>query len=107
MEEPHAPPVLTADANQLLDGALRQAVGQRHEYVETVQDLKAGGVSIHELLADPPDPLLTAKVFDVLLAVPKLGRVRVSKLLSACRIAPSTTIGGLSQRQRDELIAHL
>jgi len=30
-----------------------------------------------------------------------------NQLLSACRIAPSKTIGGLSQRQRDELIAHL
>jgi len=33
--------------------------------------------------------------------------VKVDKLLSRCRIAPAKTIGGLSQRQRDELAALL
>lgn len=59
---------------------------------------------IHELLLDPPDYLETAKVFDLLLAVPKYGRVKVNKILSTCRISPSKTIGGLSQRQRTELV---
>ena len=49
----------------------------------------------------------TAKVADLLLAVPKLGPVKVDKLLSHCRIAPTKTIGGLSARQRDELAALL
>ena len=30
----------------------------------------------------------------MLLAVPKYGRVKVNKILSHCRIAPSKTIGG-------------
>jgi hypothetical protein len=49
----------------------------------------------------------TAKVADLLLALPKYGPVKVNKLLSRCRIAPSKTIGGLSQRQRNELAALL
>ena len=53
----------------------------------------------------PPDYLETAKVFDLLLAVPKYGRVKVNKILSQCRISPSKTIGGLSERQRRELVA--
>jgi hypothetical protein len=36
--------------------------------------------------------------------VPKYGRVKVNKILSICRISPSKTIGGLSQRQRTELV---
>ena len=87
--------------------ALQRANETRTRRAKLKQDLKAGRVSIHELLANPPDPLLTAKVFDVLLAVPRLGRVRVNKLLSACRISPSKTIGGLSERQRHELLRHL
>jgi hypothetical protein len=55
-------------------------------------------------LLEPPDYIETAKVFDVLLAVPKYGRVKVNKVLTQCRISPSKTIGGLSQRQRDELV---
>src|ERR1700752_1682812 len=60
---------------------------------------------IHELLLEPPDYLMTAKVFDLLLAVPKYGRVKVNKILSQCRISPSKTLGGLSERQRGELVA--
>ncbi len=68
------------------------------------KDLKAGRSSIHTLLLDPPEYIETAKVFDMLLAVPKYGRVKVNKVLTVCRISPSKTIGGLSQRQRDELV---
>ena len=59
------------------------------------------------LLRDPPDYILTAKVSDMLLAVPKYGQVKVNKILAQCRISPSKTIGGLSERQRRELIGHL
>ena len=69
------------------------------------RDLKAGRQPIHELLLEPPEYLETAKVFDLLLAVPKYGRVKVNKILTQCRISPSKTIGGLSQRQRAELVA--
>ena len=63
--------------------------------------------SIHALLLDPPDYVLTAKVFDMLLAVPKYGRVKANRILNMCRISPSKTIGGLSERQRAELVAQL
>jgi hypothetical protein len=46
-------------------------------------------------------------VFDMLLAVPKYGRVKVNKILVLCRISPSKTIGGLSERQRSELVSLL
>jgi hypothetical protein len=64
-------------------------------------------VSIHDLLLEPPEYVETAKVFDMLLAVPKYGRVKVNKVLQQCRISPSKTIGGLSQRQRTELVSML
>ena len=71
------------------------------------KDLKAGKASIHALLLDPPEYVLTAKVFDMLLAVPKYGRVKTNRILNQCRISPSKTIGGLSERQRTELVAQL
>lgn len=106
-------------ARELLDaGAPERTLAQRmtalkhaneiRTYRATLKrDLKAGRESIHDLLLDPPARLETAKVFDILLAVPKYGRVKVSKVLQLCRISPSKTVGGLSQRQRTELVSML
>jgi hypothetical protein len=92
--------------NQRMD-ALQRANEIRSRRAQLKRDLKAGRASIHKLLLDPPEWVETAKVFDMLLAVPKYGRVKANKILTTCRISPSKTIGGLSQRQRDELIASL
>ena len=87
--------------------ALQRANDIRSRRAQLKRDLKAGRTPIHELLLDPPDYVQTAKVFDLLLAVPKYGRVKVNKILVHCRIAPSKTIGGLSERQRSELVSLL
>jgi hypothetical protein len=92
--------------NQRMD-ALARANEIRIRRAQLKRDLKAGRHSIQALLADPPEYVETAKVFDMLLAVPKYGRVKVNKILAHCRIAPSKTIGGLSERQRSELISLL
>ena len=87
--------------------ALQRANEIRTKRAALKRDLKAGRASIHSLLLEPPDFIETAKVFDMLLAVPKYGRVKVNKVLQLCRISPSKTIGGLSQRQRAELVSML
>ena len=85
--------------------ALQRANDVRSRRAQLKRDLKAGRQPSHELLLEPPEFLETAKVFDLLLAVPKYGRVKVNKILTQCRISPSKTIGGLSERQRRELVA--
>ncbi|HXW59734.1 MAG TPA: integration host factor, actinobacterial type [Solirubrobacteraceae bacterium] len=92
--------------NQRMD-ALARANEIRVKRAQLKRDLKAGRRSIHQLLLDPPEYVETAKVFDMLLAVPKYGRVKVNKILAHCRIAPSKTVGGLSERQRGELVSLL
>ena len=87
--------------------ALERANQIRTRRAQLKRDLKAGRASIHDLLLEPPEFVETAKVFDMLLAVPKYGRVKVNKVLVNCRISPSKTIGGLSQRQRTELVSML
>ena len=87
--------------------ALQRANEIRTQRAQLKRDLKAGRAQVHSLLLDPPEYVQTAKVFDLLLAVPKYGRVKVNRLLTQCRISPSKTIGGLSQRQRQELVAFL
>jgi hypothetical protein len=87
--------------------ALQRANQIRTRRAQLKRDLRAGRASIHQLLLEPPDWVETAKVFDMLLAVPKYGRVKVNKILQQCRISPSKTIGGLSERQRAELVGML
>jgi len=87
--------------------ALQRANEIRSRRAQLKRDLKAGRAKIHDVLLNPPWWVETAKVFDMLLAVPKYGRVKANKILTGCRISPSKTIGGLSQRQREELIATL
>ena len=87
--------------------ALRRANDIRTRRAQLKRDLKAGKTSVDGLLMDPPEWVMSAKVFDMILAVPKYGRVKANKILSQCRISPSKTIGGLSQRQRAELVQML
>ncbi len=68
------------------------------------RDLRTGRVSIHRFILDPPEYVQSAKVADMLLAMPKCGRVRVNRLLRQSGISPSKTFGGLSRRQRDDLV---
>ncbi|TAK88899.1 hypothetical protein EPO04_02170 [Patescibacteria group bacterium] len=87
--------------------ALQKANEIRTRRAQLKRDLKAGRASIREILLNPPVWLETAKVFDMLLATPKYGRVKVNKILAQCRISPSKTMGGLSERQRSELASLL
>ena len=87
--------------------ALERANHIRTRRAQLKRDLRAGKVRIDQLLESPPEYLETAKVFDMLLAVPKYGRVKANKVLQQVRISPSKTIGGLSDRQRTELVALL
>ena len=87
--------------------ALQRANEIRTKRARLKRDLKGGRVSISTLLLDPPDYLETAKVADMLMSIPKYGRVKVNKVLTHCRISPSKTIGGLSERQRTELVSLL
>src|SRR4051812_28630953 len=85
--------------------ALRRANDIRVRRAQLKKDLKLGRVLIEEILRDPPEYVSTAKVFDMLMAVPKFGRVKAARFLNQCRISQSKTVGGLSDRQRAELIA--
>ena len=87
--------------------ALKRANEIRSRRAALKRDIKSNRVKVQALLLDPPDYLQTAKVMDLLLHIPKYGRVKVNRALNHCRISPSKTFGGLSQRQRNELVSYL
>lgn len=83
--------------------ALRRAQEVRCRRADLKRDLRAGQVDPLGLLADPPEYLVSMKVQDLLVALPKIGRVRCWEILRDARVSPSKTLGGLSDRQRHEL----
>ena len=98
------PPAAPARTAAQRSEAIKKANVVRSERAQLKRQLKTGRRNIGELLRDPPDVIHTMKVVDILLCVPKYGRVKVNKVLTQHRISPSKTIIGLSTRQRTELI---
>jgi hypothetical protein len=96
----HAP---LRSLDQRMD-ALKRANDVRVKRAKLKKDLKDGHVRIETVLGAPPAYVETAKVIDILMAVPKFGRVKAARFLNTCRISQSKTVGGLSDRQRTELI---
>jgi hypothetical protein len=71
------------------------------------KQLAAGTIQLAQILAAPPAVLETTRLRDLLIAVPKIGPVKAARILAYCRIAHSKTLGGLTDRQRRELISLL
>lgn len=84
--------------------ALHRANVVRVSKAKLKRDLKAGHVTLADVLFDPPECVLTAKVLELLLATPKVGRVKAQKALVRTQTSPSKTVGGLTHRQRHELV---
>jgi hypothetical protein len=70
-------------------------------------DLKRGRISITALIADPPEYLGSAKMMTLLRALPGCGPIKAARLLERCHVSPTKSIGGLTERQRSELIRAL
>lgn len=67
---------------------------------------------IGEMRRDPSEVLhnpahASLKVMDLLLAIPKVGRSKALKTLTAARVSPSKRLGGLTDRQRSALLVEL
>jgi S13-like protein len=68
------------------------------------KELASGKIELTQILARPPEFAMTVKVLELLLRLPRVGPVKARHMLAHCRIAHSKTLGGLSERQRTELI---
>lgn len=78
------------------------------------RDVAAGRKSAVDVIVAGADPVVggdrrleTMPVYELIRAVPKVGRVKADKILRHARVSPSKTLGGLTQRQRLELAAFL
>src|SRR5579862_6115537 len=76
----HAP---LRSLDQRMD-ALKRANDVRVKRAKLKKDLKDGKVRIEQILGNPPEYVSTAKVIDILMAVPKFGRVKAARFLNTC-----------------------
>jgi D-serine deaminase-like pyridoxal phosphate-dependent protein len=87
--------------------ALAKAAEARRIRAELKQMLKAGEVSLGDVLAraDSAEALAKMRVSDVLEAMPAYGPVKARRLMEDLDIAPTRRIRGLGPRQREALLA--
>lgn len=85
---------------------LEKANQVRVERSKLKDEIRAGR-DVVPLLAEPPRCLLSAKVRDVLLLMPRHGRYRVDNLMRRLRVRYNVTVGTLSTRERAELLLAL
>lgn len=95
---------LTATRSQSLD-ALERANWVRSKRAEEKRRMSPSLAA--DLLLSPPDWMASMKAWDLLLAVPRVGRVKANRILRSCQVSPSKTLGGMSDRQRRELVRWL
>jgi hypothetical protein len=81
--------------------ALERANVVRTHRAEAKRRMHRREVRLGEVLADPL--FATAKVGDVLLACPAVGRVKRDDILRRAQISPSKTVGGMTGAQRERL----
>jgi len=89
--------------------ALRKAAAARTLRSYTKARLKAGAVSVAEVIAaSAEEPALgRLKVTDLLEALPGIGKVRATVIMSELGIAPTRRLRGLGIHQRRMLVDYL
>lgn len=84
--------------------ALKEANRIRTERAKLKVRMKERKEDYLDLLLEPPQYLDSMKVTDFILAIPKYGKVKTKKVLQLSKISPTKTVGGMSARQRTELV---
>jgi hypothetical protein len=69
--------------------------------------IKAGKKDPALIILNPPTQWQTAKVIDLLLAMPKVGQVKANKWLRMHQVPATKPIEDLSTRQRNSLHRHM
>lgn len=97
------PPSLSPEQRQ---AALAKAAQVRRERAELKDHLKAGRVSLKELLsrADSSETVGKMKVLAALEALPGTGKVKARRLMEQVGISESRRLKGLGAKQREALL---
>ena len=95
-------PALTPEQSK---AGLEAARAARKERALALAELKAGTLTLADILTSPNETLRRTKVTAVLLALPGVGKVRAAQVMEQARIDPKRRVGGLGANQRAALEA--
>ncbi|RJQ31172.1 MAG: integration host factor [Actinobacteria bacterium] len=88
--------------------ALKKAVETRQKRAELKKRIKAGQVSLTQVLNDTSNPVVAKmKISSLLQSLPGVGKARAQKLMTRIGIDESRRIQGLGSKQRQSLLEEL
>jgi hypothetical protein len=109
---------LTASATESTSVAPERSLSQRMDALSEANDIrkkrsklkreiKARKVDAVRVVQEVPDYCKTMKVSELLMAIPKVGKVKCKKVMASARIKPSRTLSGIPDSQRNNLIREI
>ncbi len=88
--------------------ALRKAVETRQKRAQLKKQIKAGQLSLIQVLDDVANPVVAKmKISALLKSLPGVGKIRAEKLMSKIGIDQSRRIQGLGSKQRQSLLEEI
>lgn len=96
-----SPPELDLEQRR---AALEKAAAARRTRAALKVRLKAGELSLAEVLASDDEAVRNLKVGDLLAALPRMGPLTAATWMERLDIAPSRRVRGLGARQRERLV---
>ena len=95
-------PTMSPEQRQV---ALEKAREARTARSAMLADLKAGTLTLADVLGRDDDLARKTKVNQVLRALPGVGQARASAMMERAGITADRRVGGLGARQREQLLA--
>ena len=95
-------PTMTPEQRQV---ALTKAREARAARSALLAEVKAGTLTLADVLGREDDLARRTKVSQVLRAVPGVGPARAAAIMERAGIPPERRVGGLGARQREQLLA--
>lgn len=100
MSQSVTPPVRSLEQRR---AALYKANEIRALRADDKKAISARDLDAREVLAAPAEHWERAKVAELLLAIPAIGRTKTERILRKLQISPSKTLGGMTADQRRRL----
>jgi hypothetical protein len=97
----------TIDREQQRLDALEKGNAVRVARAQDKKEIAAGKLSALPILVSPPSHWQNAKVLDLVLAMPRVGRSRATNWLEMAKVPASKSLGSLTPRQRHSLAGYV
>lgn len=85
--------------------ALKKAAQVRKQRADVKKDLKAGNITLTEVLDKKNDPVIgKMRAYDLLRSLPGVGKAKATTLMERFNISDSRRVAGLGERQLEQIV---